>query len=514
MKVKVMPAPPEISNCPALRCVSISKRFGFIAALCDAQLCVGSGTVHALVGENGAGKSTLINIVSGMIKPDGGAIDLFGETVRFASARDAANAGLGIVHQHFLLADAMTVAENIALGHRTSSLGWRFDRKKSEADAARLAEESGLNVDPKARVHDLPVGMRQRVEILKALSRGAKILLLDEPTAVLAPPEVESLFNTLRSLRDSGRTIVIVTHKLDEVFSLASDVTVLREGRSVFAGSLRGVTPADLAEKMIGRHVPRIFPGAPPSAATPSALSISGVKFPGRLDVEDLEIKSGEIVGVAGVEGNGQRELAAILAGTAHPPLPLSATLLLGTTSLKECSVRERSRAGLAFIPGDRHLEGLVLDMSLTENLYLRSPALTRAFGFAFLDHAAMRKRSGELLHAFSVHPPQQELPAHALSGGNQQKVVIARELHTQPKVIVAFNPTRGLDVGAAAEVHSRLLSAARDTHAGVLLISSDLDEVLALSDRIAVLYRGRLSILGSRGMEKSVVGRAMVGAL
>ena len=417
-----------------------------------------------------------------------------------------------MVHQHFLLAEAMTVAENVALGMRTSPLGWRFDQARIFAETERLASQTGLHIDPRARVCDLSVGLRQRVEIIKALSRGAKILLLDEPTAVLAPPEVESLFQTLRALRDSGRTIMIVTHKLDEVFALASSVTVLRSGETVFSGALNTLTPPALAEKMIGRSLPQlpITPLREVNDAT--ALVLSRVRIPGTLEIDRLAVKCGEIVGVAGVEGNGQQELAAVIAGT-FDVVPDGMELSLNGRSISRATVAERTHAGLALIPADRQREALVLEMTLNENLHLREPLTRRRAGVAFLDHAAMSQRSRQVLQDYSVSPPDENLAAHALSGGNQQKVVIARELSPKPRLIVALNPTRGLDVGAASEVHTRLLKAARESEAGVLLISSDLDEVLTLSDRVAVLFRGRMTELGLRGVSKHEVGKAMVGA-
>lgn len=497
----------------ALRCEQIVKTFGTATALSDANLNVAAGTIHALVGENGAGKSTLINIVSGLLKPNQGRIRVFDEDVSFNSPLDANARGIGMVHQHFLLAEALTVAENVALGLRNSAFGWRFDRVRAETELAKLAAETGLHVDPAARVANLPVGLRQRVEILKALSRGAKILLLDEPTAVLAPPEVEKLFDTLRALRAAGRTIVIVTHKLDEVFSLATDVTVLRAGRTVFAGALQGLTPQLLAEKMIGRELPHLPVSPPPADGAQPVLELRNVDIPGALRIEQLQLRGGEIVGVAGVEGNGQAELAAVIAGTQSLAESSTAQIQLGEKSIIHSSIRDRSEAGIAFIPADRHREGLILELSLSDNLFLRTPLTRDVLGISTLDHTAMAKTADSRLREYGVVPPRPELPAHALSGGNQQKVIVARELSRGPRLILACNPTRGLDIGAANDVHARLLAAAREHRAAVLLISSDLDEVLALSDRVTVLYKGKLAEVGARGIEKAAVGRAMVGA-
>ncbi|MCW8131583.1 MAG: ABC transporter ATP-binding protein [Planctomycetota bacterium] len=503
------------ANPPALRCQGIAKNFGANRALDGAELAVPAGSIHALVGENGAGKSTLMNVVSGLLAPDAGRVEVFGKEERFGSPLEAVAAGIGMVHQHFMLAEAMTVAENVALGRRASPLGLRFDARRYEAEVERLSAETGLAVDPRARIEDLSVGLRQRVEILKALARGARMLLLDEPTAVLAPPEVRALFSTLERLRDAGRTITIITHKLDEVFALASSVTVLRRGKTVFAGSLEGLTPEDLARKMVG-EAREVAAGELPVGGE-ILLDVKGLRADFSsgtgLHAAEFSLRAGEVLGVAGVEGNGQDELAGALAGTLAPSAGAQIRLL--GRDLLPLGVRARSEAGIAFIPPDRHRDGLVLEFSLAENLILRdafSPGRPCSRG-PFLDRARIRASAAERLQAYGVHPPEPDLNAGALSGGNQQKVIIARELSRKPKVILACNPARGLDVGAAAAVHEKLLHAARGEGAGVLLISSDLDEVLRLSDRVAVLYKGTLREIGARGVTKDEVGRAMVGA-
>ena len=505
----------------SLRCTGIEKSFGSNRALAGANLFVRDGSIHALLGENGAGKSTLNNIVSGALQADAGVIEIDGREMHFASSLEAAAAGVGMVHQHFLLAEALTVAENVALGMRRSALGLRFDAKSAAARVAELGERTGLNVDPRARVADLPVGMRQRVEILKALARGAKILLLDEPTAVLAPAEIERLFATLRVLRDDGRTIVIVTHKLDEVFALAGDVTVLRKGATVHTGPIGDIGAAELARAMIGQDPPKLIdfakdgrlPNGPQNTGAPIALEVRGAKIKGVLDVAELLIHAGEVVGIAGVEGNGQNELAGAIAGTLDLPLEIDA-LRLGSLDLRTLSIRQRSDAGIASIPSDRHREGLVLEMTLAENLGLRNPQERTLAAIPLLNFAAMNSHARALLEEYGTVPPEPELAAGALSGGNQQKAIAARELSRKPALILACNPTRGLDVGAAADIQNRLLAAARERGAGVLLISSDLDEVLALSDRVLALYKGKLSEVGPRGVTRDAVGRAMVGAL
>ncbi len=501
----------------SLLCTNIEKRFGSNRALAGANLFVRTGSIHALLGENGAGKSTLNNIVSGALQADSGTIEIDGRAARFSSPLEAAAAGVGVVHQHFLLAEALTVAENIALGMRCSTFGLRFDSKKAETAVAQLAERTGLHVDPRARVADLPVGLRQRVEILKSLSRGAKILLLDEPTAVLAPAEIERLFVTLRNLRDEGRTIVIVTHKLDEVFALASDVTVLRKGATVCESTISNITPGELAHAMIGQDPPRLInevqsPLIDLKTSAPVVLELRGLRVARTLNVAELIVRAGEVVGVAGVEGNGQDELAGAIAGTLEQPHSIE-TLKLGRVDLRTLSISERSHAGIATIPSDRHREGLVLEMSLSENLNLRTPVERSVACMSLLDSAAMNSKTKELLLSYGAFPSDPMLPAGALSGGNQQKAIAARELSCEPKLILACNPTRGLDVGAAAEIQNRLLVAARERNAAVLLISADLDEVLALSNRIFALYRGTLIAIGARGVSRDAVGRAMVGA-
>ncbi|MBI3830034.1 MAG: ABC transporter ATP-binding protein [Planctomycetes bacterium] len=507
--------PDLASSIPALACRGVSKSFGSNRALDAAELSVAAGSIHALVGENGAGKSTLMNIVSGLLRPDAGSVEVFGAAARFASPLDAVAAGVGMVHQHFLLAEAFTVAENVALGRRASSLGLRFDSKRYEAEVEKLSEETGLSVDPRARVEDLSVGLRQRVEILKALARGARILLLDEPTAVLAPPEVQALFTTLERLRAAGRTIVLITHKLDEVFALASDVTVLRRGKTVFAGPLTGFTAEDLARKMVG-EAREINAERPVSGGEiileAKALSVPAASGTGLHDAA-FALCTGEILGIAGVEGNGQDELAGAIAGTLRPAP--GAQLRLAGADLLAMNIRRRAEAGIAYIPSDRQREGLVLEFSLAENLILREAfARPNPFGRGpLIDRHRVSAMAGPKLADYEVRPPDPVLPAGSLSGGNQQKVVIARELSRHPKVILACNPTRGLDVAAAASVHARLLDAARKDRAAVLLISSDLDEVLRLSDRVAVLYNGRLKEAGVRGVGKEEIGRAMVGA-
>lgn len=501
----------------ALACHGISRRFGAVQALDRADLLVADGTIHALVGENGAGKSTLMNIVSGLLAPDEGSVSVLGRPAQFDSPLDAVAAGIGMVHQHFLLAEALTVTENIALGMRRSKAGLHLSRLEIADEIRRLSADSGLEVDPAALIADLPVGLRQRVEILKALSRGARILLLDEPTAVLAPPEIKTLFATLRRLREEGRTIVVITHKLDEVFDLAESVTVLRKGKTVHAGRLSEMTPEQLAFKMVGqapetdRTQDRSFGEIVLKAERLSHTSGRGTP----LREASFSLRAGEVLGVAGVEGNGQDELVAVLAGTLAPEPNSEASL--GEQPILKRSIRDRADLGLAVIPADRQRDGLVLDMTLAENLHLRevlsASSKSPIVNGPFLRAKEMENQAGARLEAFGVEPPEPARKSGELSGGNQQKVLIARELAASPKVIIAHNPTRGLDVAAASAVHQRLLDAARKSGAGVLLVSSDLDEVLELSDRVAVLYDGRLRALGERGGEKEIVGQAMVGA-
>ncbi|MCC6318168.1 MAG: ATP-binding cassette domain-containing protein [Gemmatimonadaceae bacterium] len=457
-----------------------------MTALSDAHLEVRPGTVHALLGENGAGKTTLMRIAFGMVQPDAGTVSIDGRVVRLRSPLDGLARGVGMVHQHFTLIPAMTVAENIALGR----VG-RFDPHVAAGRAQALGERTGLVVSPSARVRDLPIGAQQRVEILKALARDARVLILDEPTAVLAPSEVDDLLAWIRRFAAAQHTVVLITHKLREALAVADDVTVLRAGRTVLQAPASEVTQGALVDAMIGESAREERHGAT-SASTPGdvVLRLVDVHVPGErvsLRHASLEVRRGEVVGVAGVEGSGHHELLRALAGRVIP-----------------VTGRADVPADVAFIPGDRHRDAVVLDLSLTENAALRGLGTRHGR----MDWSAERNRVASALERFDVRATGPEAPMRALSGGNQQKFVLARELDPLPPAIVAENPTRGLDVKATRAVHERLRAAGR-AGAAVVVYSNDVDEVLALADRVFVVHAGLVRQVPSN---REAVGRAMLG--
>jgi simple sugar transport system ATP-binding protein len=479
---------------PVLELRGVTKRFGTFTANDRVDFDLRRGEIHALLGENGAGKSTLMNVVYGLYGLDEGEVLVEGRSVHFSSASDAIRAGIGMVHQHFMLIPVFTVAENVVL-HAEPTKGVLLDRDEAERRVRELADRYGLAVEPGARVEDIGVGMQQRAEILKALYRDARILILDEPTAVLTPQEARELFKVLAELRARGTAIIIITHKLDEVLEVADRITVLRRGKLVGTIDAAGATEAGLAEMMVGRPVlldverGSAEPGAP-------VLEVDDLHV---LDDRDLEavrgisftVRAGEIVGIAGVSGNGQTELAEAIAGMRRPT---AGRMLLDGRDITLASPRESYEAGVGHIPEDRHRDGLVLQFTLAENSalhdYFRDPISHRGI----LDGRAMIARIKHLISAFDVRGGGPETPASALSGGNQQKVVLGREIDADPRLLLAAQPTRGLDVGAIEFVHKRLIEQ-RDEGRAVLLISYELDEILNLADRIIVLYAGRIAL-------------------
>jgi general nucleoside transport system ATP-binding protein len=499
---------------PALA-ITADKRFGEVTALVGARLEVAPGTIHALVGENGAGKSTLLRIAFGLVRADGGRLVLAGDEIDLArhSPRAARARGLGLVQQHGALVPPLTVVENAVLGRERRP--WWLDLAGPAAALARVGREVGLAIDPWARVADLPVGVAQRAEILIALDAGARILALDEPTALLTPGEVEPLFAALRALAAAGTTVILVTHKLDEVGAIADRVTVLRAGRTVatFPGD---AAAAEIARAMVGAEPPPAE-GRPaaPEAGAPARLEVQSlaVRGPGgapALAIDELRVGAGEIVGVAGVEGNGQRALADAIAGLCRA----DGRIAIGGRDVAGASVAARRAAGLAVIAEDRQGEGLVMGATVAENLALGrlgelSPGLR-------LDRARLRDHAAGLCTGFDVRPADPDLAAAALSGGNQQKLVVAREL-SRPglRAVVAAQPTRGVDLAAIRLIHDRLRAAAA-AGAGILLISADLDEILALAHRAVVLYRGRLAgaaLDPAAGDARTRLGALMTGA-
>jgi simple sugar transport system ATP-binding protein len=479
---------------PAVALVGVVKHFGIVPALDGANLSVRPGTVHALLGENGAGKTTLMRIAFGMIHPDAGRLAVHGRTVAWQSPSAAIAAGIGMVHQHFTLVPAMTVAENVELGAGAGG-GWRFDQRTAEDRARALGHAAGLDVNPAVPVAQLSIAAQQRVEILKALSRDARILILDEPTAVLAPRETDELLRWLRTFSTSGGTVILITHKLREALAVADDVTVLRRGRTVLTARRAEVDEGSLTRAMIGDESDptqwtSLSPSPAPSVREPVAV-LDGIMATDADRRETIRatftVYAGEVVGVAGVEGAGQHALLRVLAGRIQPT-----------------AGRLTRPAQVGFIPEDRQRDGLVLDFSLAENVALRGAGERRGL----ISWPAIRQRTAALIHEHDVRASGVTTPARSLSGGNQQRLVLARELDGQPALVVAENPTRGLDVRATADVHDQL-RAARNAGAAVVLYSSDLDEVLILATRVLAVHAGSVREVAP---EKDLVGRAILG--
>lgn len=509
----------------AVRMLGVAKAFGAIQANQGASLEVRVGEIHALVGENGAGKSTLMRVLSGLYAPDAGTVEVLGRDVTGWKTPDAIAAGVGMVHQHFMLVPTLTVAENVVLGMEPMS-GLTLDKSRALADVRALSARTGLVVDAERRVSDLSVGEAQRVEILKALYRGAKVLILDEPTAVLSPPETRELWQVLRTLRDAGNTVILITHKLDEVIEISSTITVMRAGRTVTRLDTFETTPRDIARAMVGRDVSLaldMIPGVritseheapmPPAPTGPAALRVEGLTVASdrntvAVNNVSFAIAPGEVFGIAGVEGNGQTELLEALAGLRRVR---SGKILLDNSDISAQSVRERADAGLSHIPEDRHRRGLVLDYSIADNLILgRQHKFAGAMG---LNREAVATEARNQIKAFDIRPAEPMVPARALSGGNQQKIVIAREMGRPFRVLLAAQPTRGVDVGAIEFIHAQLRKA-RDAGKAILLVSADLAEVLALSDRIAVMYGGQFAcVLPAVDCDAERLGPYMTGA-
>jgi general nucleoside transport system ATP-binding protein len=500
-----------MADTPLLELRGITKRFPGVVANDQVDFELAKGEVHALLGENGAGKSTLMNILYGLYHPDEGQIRLNGKPIAIDSPHDAIDRGIGMVHQHFMLIPVMTVAENIVLATEPRK-GPFLDLTGAEERVRELSTQYGLAVRPEAQVASISVGMQQRAEILKALYRGAEVLILDEPTAVLTPQEASELFEIIRSLQEDGKSIIFISHKLNEVLDIADRITVLRQGRKIDTVPREGATREGLARLMVGREV--VLRVEKPPAEPGEAL----------LDVEDLvvvddrnleacrgisfELKAGEIVGIAGVDGNGQTELIDALTGLRRPS---AGRITVAGKDLTTANARASLDAGVGHIPEDRQVRGLVLDFTLAENLALHDYEKEPNSKWGWLYPRRLVERAARLLKEFDVRGGRPQTLAAALSGGNQQKVVIAREVSRDPRILVAAQPTRGLDVGAIEFVHRRLVKE-RDEGRAILLVSFELEEILSLSDRILVVYEGMIVGEYEPGVTEEELGIAMTG--
>ncbi|MBZ4019450.1 heme ABC transporter ATP-binding protein [Streptomyces purpurogeneiscleroticus] len=499
---------------PAVELRGITKRFPGVVANHDIGITVRRGTVHALVGENGAGKSTLMKILYGMQKPDEGTIAIDGEQVSFASPADAIARGIGMVHQHFMLADNLTVLENIVLGaEKLHGIG-----AAARAAVLAVSDRYGLNVRPDVLVEDLGVADRQRVEILKVLYRGARTLILDEPTAVLVPQEVDALFDNLRELKAEGLTVIFISHKLGEVLSVADDITVIRRGTTVASVAPADTTPKQLAELMVGSELPS--PETRESTVTDTPmLTVDGLHLSATdpdgvvravLDGIGFTIHKGEVLGIAGVEGNGQAELVEAIMGMRDPD---GGTITLDGTDISHAPTRKRREDGIGYVPEDRHRHGLLLEAPLWENRILGHVTEKPNSKGRLLDLKAARADTERIVAEYDVRTPGIEVTAASLSGGNQQKLIVGREMSHRPKLLIAAHPTRGVDVGAQAQIWDQIREARREGLA-VLLISADLDELIGLSDTLRVMYRGRLvADADPATITPEELGSAMTGA-
>lgn len=477
---------------PVVELKQITKRFPGIVANDSISLTLRKGEIHALLGENGAGKSTLMNILFGLYQPDEGSIEMDGKPVTIDNPNTAIKYGIGMVHQHFKLVQPFTVTENIILGMEPKK-GTNIDYKSASAKVAKLSEQYGLQVNPNSKIQDISVGMQQRVEILKTLYRGADILIFDEPTAVLTPQEIVELMAIMRRLVAEGKSIILITHKLKEIMEISDRVTIIRRGKVIDTVDTNQTNPNDLAEKMVGRRVSFKIDKADPQIGEP-VLDISQLKLTSKDNVAllngvDLTVRAGEIVGIAGVDGNGQTELIEALTGLRKVN---SGTITLSGTNITNLSARKIIENGISHIPEDRHKHGLVLDFSIRENMILETYYKRPFSKGALLEQDVITEHAEKLVKAFDVRTPSIETKARSLSGGNQQKAIIAREIDKNPDLLIAAQPTRGLDVGAIEFVHSQLIKQ-RDEGKAVLLISFELDEIINVADRIAVIYGGKI---------------------
>ncbi|WP_435318841.1 ABC transporter ATP-binding protein [Haloarchaeobius sp. TZWSO28] len=478
----------------AIRLEGITKRFPGVIANDNVNLTVEKGSVHALLGENGAGKTTLMNVLYGLLEPNEGDIYVDGEKRAFDSPRDAIDAGIGMIHQHFMLVDPMTITENIVLGNEPRKyFDLVVDKDRARQEVRELSQRYGFDVDPTATVEDVSVGVQQRAEILKALYRGADTLILDEPTAVLTPQEVEDLFAVIDELTDQGKTVIFITHKLGEAMHSADDITVLRDGKTIATMSADGVTREELAEKMVGREVllevdaPDQEPGA--TGLEVETLTVTDDENIDVVNDVSFQVREGEIFGIAGVDGNGQAELVEAVTGLR---LPSEGRIHVEGEDITDKTRRERIDDGMAYIPEDRHERGLVMDFDLVENGLLGSQHSAPYAENGRIDWETVRNHAEDIIETYDVRPPNPDAEAHSLSGGNQQKFIVGREFARDPRVVVATHPTRGVDIGSTEFIHEQILELRKQGRA-ILLVSSKLDEVRQLSDRLGVMYEGEI---------------------
>ncbi|EXJ22752.1 Unspecified monosaccharide ABC transport system, ATP-binding protein [Alkalibacterium sp. AK22] len=490
----------------------ITKAFGNFKANDNINLDLNKGEIHALLGENGAGKSTLMNILSGLLEPTEGEIWVNGKKVQISSPGVANELGIGMVHQHFMLVDKFTVTENIVLGKEKHRFGF-MERAVSEKEVKELSDQYGLRVDPRAKIQDISVGMQQRAEILKTLYRGADILIFDEPTGVLTPQEIDELMDIMQALVNEGKSIILITHKLDEIKKVADRCTVIRRGKSIDTVNVAETSQQELADMMVGRSVSFKVDKQPAQPKNP-VLEIKGLTVKEKRGYDavkaiDLEVRAGEVLGIAGVDGNGQSELIQAITGLTKVD---SGTITLSGKNITNKKPRQITETGLGHIPEDRQRYGLVLQMKLEENMALQTYYQKPFSKHGFLNHNEIKQHAKKLIDEFDVRTPSEEHSAASLSGGNQQKAIIAREIFRNPDLLIAAQPTRGLDVGAIEYIHKRLIEQ-RDHGKGVLLMSYELDEVMNVSDRIAVMYDGNIiAVVDADKTNEKELGLLMAG--
>lgn len=491
----------------------ITKRFGEFVANDQINLNVKKGEIHALLGENGAGKSTLMNMLAGLLEPTSGEIVINGQSVQIESPSKAAQLGIGMVHQHFMLVDAFTVVENIILGSETTNAAGMIDLKKATAEITELSKKYGLDVDPTAKVADISVGAQQRVEILKTLYRGADLLIFDEPTAVLTPAEITELLKIMKVLVAEGKSIILITHKLDEIRAVADRVTVIRRGKSIETVEVAGATNDDLAEWMVGRSVSfkteKIAPNPKEVILSIENLVVNENRGIPAVKNLSLEVRAGEIVGIAGIDGNGQSELIQAITGLRKAK---SGKITIKGEDVTHYSPRKITELSVGHVPEDRHRDGMILDMTVAENFALQTYYKEPISKNGILNYGKINEKARQLMEEFDVRGAGELIPGKSLSGGNQQKAVIAREIDRDPDLLIVSQPTRGLDVGAIEYIRKRLI-AERDKGKAVLVVSFELDEILDVSDRIAVIHDGSIhGIVLPAETTKQELGMLMAG--